>query len=97
MFILVPTQKYNRITGQEEDVTVSLVSLDIHSIATIDADLETGNAVINYKSGEVVTSLTPFTIIFTTLYNNNMIGLIDSPGCKKYFEPINVLLTQHNL
>lgn len=97
MFILVPKQNYHKITEEEEDVTVALVSLDIHGVLSVDANLETGNAIINYKSGERVVTLTPFVVIFSALYNNNFVALIDSPGCKRYFKPIGDLLTKHEI
>lgn len=93
MFILVPRQTYHEITDEKDDVVVSLVPLDIPSIQSIDADIETGNAIINYKSGGVVETLTPFVDIAAVVFNSNLISFIDG-NVTKYSEPVKRFLNQ---
>lgn len=96
MFILVPIQQYHPVTGQEDEVTVSLVSLDIGSVQSIDVDLETGHAIITYKSGQVVKTLTPFISIVTLCVNSSLVAFVDKTTAN-YFTPLKGLLKEKQI
>lgn len=76
MFILGKVPIVNKYTDKTEGHTLSMIEIDLMAIRNIDENIETGNAIIHYKTGvkELETSI-PFTTLFSYLYNS---GIIDT-------------------